>query len=131
MVGFTHDFMFFKRFAITSSILFSQTSFKVYNPNTADYLNSYSSNITELAIPIGIKGYIVSKPKFRFYMGTGFINHIKLKETFTYQYKDYNNNPVTSIGGALPAQNPIWGHRFYGARHICKFTKQRRLLQHF
>ena len=109
MVGLTHDFMFFKRFAITNGILFSQTSFKVFAPKNTYGLNllSYSSSITELAIPIGIKGYVYSKPKVRVYIATGVINHIKLKETFTYQYN--NNSLSTSTADLLPAQTTFTG----------------------
>ena len=109
MVGFTHDFMFFKRFAITNSILFSQTSFSVFGAKTtyATNLASYSSNITELAIPIGVKVYAVSKPKFRFYISAGIINHIKLKETFTYRY----NDNASAGAGYLPSQNQFNGNQ--------------------
>ena len=112
MVGLTHDFMFFKRLAITNSILFSQTSFKVLDAKTTypTGLSSYSSNITELTIPIGVKAYAISKPKFRFYMAAGVINHIKLKETFNYQY---NNafNIFTGTGGLLPSQTQFTGNQ--------------------
>lgn len=87
MVGFTHDFLFLNRIAITNAILFSQTSFKVYAPKTVSFTKApsdYTSNITELVIPIGIKVYPVVKNNFRFYINLGIINHIKLKETFTY-----------------------------------------------
>ena len=109
MVGLTHDFMFFKRFAITNSILFSQTFFRVFNPKNTYGLNllSYSSSINELAIPIGLKGYVYSKPKLRVYLATGVINHIKLKETFTYQY--YNNSLTSSTADLLPAQTMFTG----------------------
>ncbi len=87
MVGLTHDFLFINRIAITNSILFSQTSFKVYQPKTVSFAvapTNYTSHITELAIPIGIKVYPVVKNNFRFYINTGIINYIKLKETFSY-----------------------------------------------
>lgn len=89
MVGFTHDFLFVNRIAITNSILFSQTSFKVYYPKTINFSQApteYTSQITELAIPIGIKVYPVLKNNFRFYINAGIINHIKLKETFDYTF---------------------------------------------
>ena len=76
MVGITQDFMFLKRIAITTGVLFSQTSY-------SDEAFAYSCNITELNIPIGLKAYIIAKQKVRFYIGTGIINHIKLKEKFT------------------------------------------------
>ena len=87
MVGLTHDFLFINRIAITNSILYSQTSFEVYQPKTVSFAvapTNYTSRITELAIPIGIKVYPVVKNNFRFYINTGIINHIKLKETFSY-----------------------------------------------
>lgn len=87
MLGFTHDFLFVNRVAITNSILFSQTSFKVYNPKIVSFSTAptnYTSQITELVIPIGIKVYPVAKNNFRFYINTGIINHIKLRETFNY-----------------------------------------------
>ena len=111
MVGLTHDFMFFKRFAITNGILFSQTSFKVFDPKNAYGINllSYSSSITELAIPIGLKGYVYSKPKLRVYLASGIINHIKLKESFTYQYGTNNNNQTSANADVLPAQTQFTG----------------------
>jgi hypothetical protein len=75
MVGVTQDFMFLKRIAITTGFMFSQTSYAVPDFN-------YTCNITELNIPIGLKAYLVSKSKVRFYLDAGIINHIKLKETF-------------------------------------------------
>lgn len=89
MVGFTHDFLFLNRVALANSILFSQTSFEVYYPKTIDISrtpSSYTSHITELTIPIGIKVYAVVKNNFRFYINAGIINHIKLKETFEYTF---------------------------------------------
>jgi len=91
MVGLTHDFLFINRIAITNSILYSQTSFEVYQPKTVSFAvapTNYTSRITELAIPIGIKVYPVVKNNFRFYINTGIIHHIKLKETFSYTMPD-------------------------------------------
>jgi hypothetical protein len=87
MAGLTHDFLFLNRIAISNSILYSKTSFTVYAPKSAMYNPaplSYTSNITEIAIPIGIKVYPVAKPNFRFYISAGVVNHIKLNETFSY-----------------------------------------------
>lgn len=98
MVGFTHDFLFANRVAITNSIIFSQTSFKVYSPKTVSFSkvpNDYTSNITELVIPIGIKVYPVVKNNFRFYINAGIINHIKLKETFSYTMPGDTVSPST------------------------------------
>ncbi len=94
MVGITEDFMFIKRIAITSGLLFSQTSYEVFSPQTA------MCNITELNIPIGLKGYLISKNKVRFYICAGIINHIKLKETFTYAQV---YNLANALGGSIPA----------------------------
>lgn len=103
MVGLTHDFLFLNRVAISNSILYSKTSFSVYAPKSAMYNPaplSYTSNITEIAIPIGIKVYPVAKPNFRFYISAGVINHIKLTETFS-----YNAAPDTPISMANNPNN--------------------------
>jgi Outer membrane protein beta-barrel domain len=92
MVGLTQDFMFIKRIAITTGFMFSQTSFTVPAFN-------YTCSITELNIPVGVKAYLVSKSKVRFYADAGIINHIKLKETFTSLNPVYANNLV----GSFPA----------------------------
>ena len=109
MVGLTHDFMFFNRFAISNSIMFSQTSFTVYWPKTiyGEGLENYTSKITELAVPIGLKVYAVNKSKIRFYLGAGVINHIKFKETFTYQYNATANSGYTF--GVFPSQTQFTG----------------------
>jgi|GEM_PF-1916658 len=103
MVGLTHNFLFLNRVAISNSILYSKTSFTVYAPKSAMYNPaplSYTSNITEIAIPIGIKIYPVAKPNFRFYISAGVINHIKLNETFS-----YNAAPVTPLSIANNPNN--------------------------
>jgi hypothetical protein len=107
MAGLTHEFMFFKRFAITNSIQFSQTSYKVYDAKTSYQtgLDYYTSKITEIAIPIGLKVYAVSKPKFRFYVAAGVINHIKLKETFDYSYHHTSGSSnLDSLFSPYPSQ---------------------------
>lgn len=86
-IGFTHDFMFAKRFALSNSIVYSQSTFSVNNVRSESFSVppiSFTTQIKELAIPIGIKVYPVSKPKIRFYLSAGIINHIKLSETFNY-----------------------------------------------
>jgi len=112
MVGLTHDFLFVNRVAITNSILYSQTSFKVYQPRVQSYPKApleYSSQISELAIPLGIKVYPVVKNNFRFYINTGIINHIKLKETFSYTMpvdtpSNLTNNPNFTADQLFPTQ---------------------------
>ena len=109
MIGITHDFLFVNRVAITNSILFAQTSFKVYNPKTVSFTTTpkdYTSHITELAIPIGIKIYAVVKNNFRFYISAGIINHIKLKETFDYSYAPDTSATTTPnlVDPVLPDQ---------------------------
>lgn len=87
MGGFTQDFLFANRFAISNSILYSQSHFSVKNPRSESFQPAplaFNCKITELAIPIGIKVYAVAKPKVRFYVSAGIINHVKLTETFTY-----------------------------------------------
>jgi len=85
--GLTHDFLFVNRVALTNSVLFAQTSFTVYQPKAIDFAKTplrYTSHITSIDIPVGIKVYPVVKGNFRFYINTGIVNHIKLKETFSY-----------------------------------------------
>ncbi len=85
--GLTHDFLFVNRVALTNSVLFAQTSFTVYQPKAIDFAKTplrYTSHIISIDIPVGIKVYPVVKGNFRFYINTGIVNHIKLKETFTY-----------------------------------------------
>lgn len=86
-LGFTHDFMFAKRFALSNSIVYSQSTFSVSNVRSESFSVppiSFTTQIKELAIPIGVKVYPVSKPKIRFYLSAGIVNHIKLSESFTY-----------------------------------------------
>lgn len=97
MGGFTHDFLFAGRFALSNSILYSQSNFKVTNVRSQSFDPapiSFNCRITEVAIPIGIKVYPISTPKFRFYLSAGVINHIKLSESFTY-------NTVTTIDSGI------------------------------
>ena len=87
LVGFTHDFTFINRIAITNGVMYGQTSYEVKKPKAVNYTKAplyYNSHISEVAIPIGIKVYPVVKNNFSFYISTGIINHIKLKETFSY-----------------------------------------------
>ena len=98
MVGLTQDFMLLKRIAITTGFMFSQTSYTVPDFN-------YTCSITELNIPMGIKAYLISKSKVRFYLDAGIINHIKLKETFTSLYSNASANlsPATGFSfGPVP-----------------------------
>ena len=86
-LGFTHDFMFAKRFALSNSIVYSQNTFSVSNVRSESFSVppiSFTTQIKELAIPIGVKVYPVSKLKIRFYLSAGIVNHIKLSESFTY-----------------------------------------------
>ncbi len=109
MAGFTHDFLFVNRVAITNSILYGQTTFKVSAPKTVSYSKaptSYTSTVKELAIPIGIKVYPVVKPGFKFYINTGIINHIKLKETFSYTLVPDTPSSLANIGQNDPYSLP-------------------------
>lgn len=105
MLGLTHDFLFINRIALSNSILFSQTSFEVHRPKSESFMNppiSYTSHINEMAISIGIKAYPVATNNFRFYISTGIINHIKLKETFKYSAPVDSNVNLSSTPN-LPA----------------------------
>ena len=121
MAGFTHDFTFLNRFAITNSFLFSRTTFTIPE--------GYSSAITELAIPIGFKGYLVSKSKFRFYLGTGIINHIKLKETYT--FPDLPNNYNTQTGAFTQASSANFVPNFYNGASELSINSVRRYYASF
>lgn len=109
-IGFTHDFLFAKRFAISNSILYSQSSFTVGNVRSESFRTppiSFTTQIKELAIPIGIKVYPVSKPKIRFYLSAGIVNHIKLSETFSYATwvapkQDTTPSPIPTITNNYP-----------------------------
>lgn len=118
--GFTHDFLFLNRIAITNSVLYAQTGFKIQSPNapadTQAVTKNYSSAISELQIPIGIKGYPVAKKHFRFYLAAGIINHINLQEVFTVQKEVFQPNitltpPVTNLEGSFTStqDNPFSG----------------------
>jgi hypothetical protein len=71
--------MFGKRFAITNSFLYSQTSYQVFYTS-----NPYTAKTKEFDIPVGLKAYPVSKSKFRFYVEAGYINHFTLGQSVTY-----------------------------------------------
>ena len=111
-VGFTHEFLFLKRVAITNSILYSQTGFKVYHPvapaDTSSTTSGYSAAISELQIPIGIKAYPVNKKWFRLSIAAGIINHIKLKEFFTVEKQTYQYQitpPITNFDNTVTTGN--------------------------
>jgi hypothetical protein len=105
MVGITHDFLFVNRFAISNSVMFSKTSFQYNHPVVTNFSRppfSYTSSITEVAIPIGIKVYPVSTPELKIYISTGVINHIKIRETF-----EYVTQPDTPLNIATPPTSSI------------------------
>ncbi|HLP18959.1 MAG TPA: outer membrane beta-barrel protein, partial [Chitinophagales bacterium] len=109
MVGFTHDFLFVNRVAITNSILYSRTSFDVLQPKSENYpvtLTYYTSRMTELTIPIGIKVYPVVKQNFKFYVNAGIINHIKFKETFDYSVR-IDTNYTANLGNTPDQFFPV------------------------
>jgi hypothetical protein len=94
--GFINDFLFFKRFALTTGFAYSNTSFTKVDPISELYEIppiEYSSVISELMIPVGVKIYPVSLQHFRMYVHGGIINHIKLKETFEYIKPPVEPNP--------------------------------------
>ncbi len=109
-VGATHQFTFINRIAITNSLEFSQTSFSVNHPSAPDFgtaPDSYVSKITEIDIPIGIKVYAVAKKKFRFYLESGIINHIKVKEVLQFSSNPYG--PFTANANADQLSFPTSG----------------------
>jgi hypothetical protein len=108
-VGIINEFMFAKRVAVSLGINYAKTSFKMIEPRTETFEImplEYISNITELNLPFGVKVYPVSHEKFRYYIHTGIINHIKLKETFSYKIP-----PVDT--STPPANNPKLNENYY------------------
>jgi hypothetical protein len=86
-VGFVQEFILAKRVGIVSGVMYSQTSYDVDSPKTWTLPNRpsyYSSSVSEIQIPIGLKVYPVVKDNFRFFISAGVINHIKINENFTY-----------------------------------------------
>lgn len=86
-VGFTNDILFVNRVAISTGIMYAQTSFTI-SPILDNYptgVSAYRSDIKELHIPVGVKVYPYRNQKVGVYINTGFLNHIKLRENFSYQ----------------------------------------------
>lgn len=111
-IGFTHDLLFANRFAISNSILFSQSSFWVSGVRSEAFTPapiSFRCRMTEIAIPIGIKVYPVAKPKFKFYLSAGVINHIKLQETFRYASYAQPSNNFNDVKNTYPTQTSFNG----------------------
>src|ERR1043165_190504 len=104
MVGFTQDFLFVNRVALTTSFAYARTSFVVTAPRAETFPQAptfYSSKIQEFVIPVGIKVYPVAKSNFKFYINTGIINHIKLKESFDYRMPPYDPSSTPFTGNAM------------------------------
>lgn len=89
--GLSQQLAISKYFAITNSILYSEVNFKINRPaypdNQYSDLMSFTSHIQELAIPIGIKVYPYTSRHLRLSVGVSYVNHIKVNESFTYQFK--------------------------------------------
>ncbi|MCW5906563.1 MAG: hypothetical protein KIS94_01805 [Chitinophagales bacterium] len=125
MVGFQQEFLFVDRFAFTTSLLYSQTTFDVHKTNLDNnYARaplSYSCYLNEMNITTGIKANLIAQPNLRWYVHAGFIHHIRLKELFTYRYpKDtipmniVANGVVNNTSG-FPTQTQFGGNTGYEA----------------
>jgi hypothetical protein len=111
-VGFVNEFLFVNRVALSFGFNYAETSYKMYNPKvniTNPMPVELKAYIKELSIPIGIKAYPVSNPKFRYYVSTGIINHIKLHENFIYKMSvtDTASNPNQPQTASDPAFNYV------------------------
>lgn len=113
-VGFAHELQFRKRIAVTNAFQFSKNYFEIYNPqnNTFEIQpERYSSSITTLNIPLGIKYSLVAKEKFKWHVHVGINNHIKLKENFEFliYYVDTTQPNSTSLPTNVSAQTNLSG----------------------
>lgn len=87
-VGITQEFLFLQRFAITTGLMYAQTSYRIERPATdsafagTNAYNNYTTQLQELNIPVGIKVYAYNTKALRAFVHTGIINHIKLNEKF-------------------------------------------------
>jgi hypothetical protein len=110
-IGFVNEFLFVNRVALSTGFNYSKTSYKMSDPNI-EHSNTMplelEANITELTIPLGVKVYPVSNNKFRYYVNTGIINHIKLQENFVYMLPA----PDTSTNPNLPqtTNDPVFNY---------------------
>ncbi len=104
-VGITQEFLFQKRFAITTGLLYAQTSYHIERPITdsafsgSNTYNHYIAQLQELNIPVGIKVYAYNTKALRVSVHTGIINHIKLNEKFV--------SNITSEPNALVNVPPV------------------------
>lgn len=122
MAGFQQEFLFVNRFAFTTAFLYSQTTFDVNKTNLDNnYTRAplrYSCYLNEMNITTGIKVNLIAQPNLRWYVHTGFIHHIKLKEQFNYKYPTdsvpTNTSPGNFINNAegFPTQTNFNGGGF-------------------
>jgi len=111
-VGFVNEFLFVNRVALSMGFNYSKTSYMMYDAQTE--LSTVmplelKANITELTLPLSVKVYPVSNQKFRYYVNTGIINHIKLQENFVYMLPatDTTSNPNLPQTANDPAFNYV------------------------
>lgn len=91
-IGLTNDFLFVDRLAISTGVLYAQTSFRVEKPkysitDSVGTIRNVRSDIRELQIPLMIKGYLYRSKAVSLFASVGVINHIKLREKFTIDYE--------------------------------------------
>lgn len=91
-IGLANDFLFVDRLAISTGLLYAQTSFRVEKPkysitDSVGTIRNVRSDIRELQIPLMIKGYLYRSKAVSLFASVGVINHIKLREKFTIDYE--------------------------------------------
>ncbi|MBS1623607.1 MAG: hypothetical protein JST83_06280 [Bacteroidetes bacterium] len=93
-----------KYLAITNSILYSEVNFKIDHPaypdNQYNDLISFTSQIKEIAIPLGVKIYPYTSRHIRLSAGISYVNHIKMSEKFAYQLSP-KSPPATFVPVAV------------------------------
>lgn len=96
-IGFVHEFILAKRVGLVSGVMYGVTSYDVDSPKVVSLANKpayYSSTVREVQIPVGIKVYPVVKDHFRLFINAGIINHVKIKETFSYVAPPIDTTPT-------------------------------------
>ncbi len=120
-VGITQEFLFMKRFAITTGLMYAQTSYRIERPATdsafagTNTYNNYTTQLQELNIPLGIKVYAYNTKALRAFVHTGIINHIKLNEKFVSNITSEPNAIVNVPPGTLFDNTTVTNSNPFGA----------------
>lgn len=114
--GLSQEFLFMNRFAITTGLMYAQTGFRIEQPDTdtsfagGSTYNHYTSKISELNVPVGIKVYPYVSETLKVFAHTGIVNHIKLQEVFV-----SNITSPQAIVNVPPGQTLLDGNNFTNA----------------